>query len=111
MKTTKKTQSSRLPKGNSLRKKKTIYRSLRLLRLVHPFFTQLMQPPEIICFTMLFNQPDTPRYTRPFLWRHLHPRIIRVTRNHQLSIQTASQSVQPFLHSSRQRVPILYNVH
>ena len=78
----------------------------------HTHFVQLTilpNPPKILCFTMLCSWPDTPKSAlshvvicTPSSTRFLLPGSI------QLSIINCI-SVQPFLHSLQQRVPILYN--
>ena len=70
-----------------------------------PFYST----PKVLCFTMLFNRPDTPKC--PFPWRHLHPHVMNTwfLDPPDSAFQTASRSVQSFLHSSGQAVPILSN--
>ena len=54
--------------------------------------------------------PDTDSSTVFARWRQCAPHPIHASLDlPQLKSQTASRSVQPFLHSSRQQVPILYN--
>jgi len=77
-----------------------------------PIFGQLtLYPsPKVLCFTLFFNQPEIPKsahscggiYT-PCNTCSLDPP--------DWASQTVSWSIQPFLHSSRQKVHILYNVH
>ena len=53
----------------------------------------------ILCFTMLFNRPNTQKC--PFPWGRLHPYQIHGSLDPPNSaFQTASRSVQPFLHIS-----------
>jgi len=64
--------------------------------------------PKILCFTMLFNWPDTPKVPVSVGYT---PRYACSLDPLNSAFQTASQSVQPFWCSSWQRVIILYNVH
>jgi len=66
-------------------------------RLLRSVYSSPFHP--ILCFTMLFNRPDTQKC--PFSWGRLHPHQIHGSLDPTNSAsQTASQSVQPFLHSS-----------
>jgi len=89
----------------------------RIARWIGPSLSCAAQPfthsPQILCFTMLFNQSDTPKVLLPGAGGASTRHVVHVPWTHHadLSSQTAFRSVQPFLHSSRQRVlPILYNV-
>jgi len=57
--------------------------------------------------SMLYNtfQSATHTQKRPFPWEHLHP----ILNPPDAASQTTPRSVQPFLHSSRQRVPMRQN--
>ena len=108
-------QSSNPPNGNSF-SKSTSY-DVQIVKTgptafctAHPFLPP-PPPKKILCFTMLFNRPDsqTPKSVRS--------RSLIYTPYNACSLdlpdsasQNTPRSVQPFLHSSRHRVPILYNV-
>ena len=86
---------------------------------IGPQLTLLPNP----CFTMLFNQTDTPKVPLPVgesTPREIHVPWIHPTQHTKLHFnqfdpsnsahQTASRSILPFLHRLRQRIPILYYV-
>jgi len=57
---------------------------------------------------MFFNWPDTPKV--PFPVAACTPHVSRSLDPLNSAYQNASRLVQPFLHSSRQSVPVLCNV-
>jgi len=96
-------QSSRRPKGNSLREQTRHTTYSRSLRLSTRFCTAraLTQFSNVLYFIMLFNKSDTRKV--PFPWG-IPCNICSLDQPDSAS-KTASRSVQPFLHSSRQSVP------
>ena len=80
----------------------------RTLLLVHPFFhsSPFYLTTKILCFTMLFNQPDIRNCPLPSVVCTL---ILYVVSWTHAAYQPASRSVHSFLHCLWQRVPILYN--
>jgi len=60
---------------------------------------------KILSFTMLFNQPDSPKVPLPVKASASNVTHVPWTP------QTASRLVQPFLDSPQQGVRTLYNVH
>ena len=93
------------------RPQKAHHTAYRSFRSVHPFLhsSPSYTATKAVCFTMLFNQSDTPKvlfsvggiYT-PCNTCSLDPP--------DSASHAASRSVQPFLHISRQRVAVLCSV-
>jgi len=67
--------------------------------------------PKILCFTMLFNRPDTDK-SAPSWEASTSPCNTRSLDPHDSAFQTASPSVEPISHNSLQRVStvLLYNM-
>ena len=82
----------------------------RSLRSVHPFFAQLtlLPNPQNPMFYNAFQLARHPRSVLPMMGIYTHCNT-RSLDSPNSAYQTASRSVQPFLHSSRQRVAILQN--
>ena len=82
----------------------------RIVKMGLPVFAQLTlytQPP-FLCFTVLFNRPDTPKCPVS-VGASTFPCNTCSLDQPDSAFQTASRSVQPFSHLSRQRVPALHN--
>ena len=98
--------TSRTPEGISLCRNTSL--DIQTAKIGPSVFAQLT----ILSNTqnpMLFNGPNTPQ-NFPFLCGYLDSQLRhRSFCPHKSTTQTACRSVQPFLHSSRQSVPILYN--
>ena len=79
------------------------------MKIVSPVFAQftlLPNPVKILCFIMLSSRPDAPKVPLPVGASTSPCNACSVPDS---AFQTASRSVQPFVHSSRQTVPILYS--
>jgi len=92
---------------------KRCHTTYRPLRSVHSFFVQLIfyPTPKILCFTMIFNWSDITKSAHygGGGGASTYPCISYSLDSPDSACQTACWLIQPFSHSSRQRVPILYN--
>jgi len=99
------------PRSKSWAKtRQTIFRSLRL---VDPFFAQftLLANPKILCFTMLFYWPDTPKVPLAVGVSTLPCSTYIFPGSNQLNIPKCISIGSAIFAQLTAEIPVLYNTH